>query len=56
MENKKKKDKGGGLLLAGSLFLGMGFGFLFNQLLFGIFGGLGIGFILMYVSEFILKK
>lgn len=52
MKNKKnkhhvKKEDAEGLSLAGSLLIGIGLGFYFDQIVPGVLLGLGIGFILM---------
>jgi len=44
---KKKKEDYAGLFIPGGLLVGMGFGFLFNQLVAGLFIGLGAGFVVM---------
>lgn len=47
-KDDKKDDKrsSAGLFIPAGLFLGMGFGFLFDQIVAGIFLGLGLGFLL----------
>lgn len=48
--NKSKAaKKAGGLLFTGSMFIGMAYGFYSGNFLIGMFGGMGIGFILMAV-------
>ncbi len=45
-EKKKKKDNDrSGLFVPAGLFVGMGLGFIFDQLVGGIFLGLGLGFL-----------
>lgn len=46
---KSKINKAGGLLFVGSMFIGMAAGWYFNALNIGMFGGMGLGFILMAV-------
>jgi hypothetical protein len=53
-EFKKKEDLAGVWIVAG-LFLGMGFGFIFDNIPAGIFLGLGAGFALMILTK-LLKK
>lgn len=45
MADNKVNSKAG-LFIPAGLFLGMGFGFLFSQIVAGIFLGLGLGFLL----------
>ncbi|MBN1255023.1 MAG: hypothetical protein JXA50_07090 [Deltaproteobacteria bacterium] len=57
MADKKKKDKDmGGLLIPAGLFIGMGFGFIYNNLTAGLFIGLGAGFAAFALSALIFKK
>ena len=44
-----------GLFVPACLFLGMGIGFLTNQLVAGLFIGLGSGFLLMAISKTWMK-
>ena len=45
-----KKDKGiSGLAIPAGLFIGMGFGFLIDELVAGLFIGLGGGFLIMLI-------
>ena len=53
---KEKSEDYSGLFIPGGLFMGMGLGFVYNQLPAGIFIGLGIGFVLMGLSKMIRKK
>ena len=60
-QETKKKDKAGigGLFIPAGLFVGMGIGFLTNNLVAGMFIGLGAGFALfaLYaVIYFLIKK
>lgn len=45
MKNKKKDTSG--VFVPAGLFVGMGFGFLFDQFVAGLFIGLGVGFAAM---------
>lgn len=52
-----KKDKGfGGLLIPAGLFIGMGVGFVINQLVAAMFIGLGIGFLAFFLMLVFKKK
>ena len=45
-----KKDKGiSGLAIPAGLFIGMGVGFLIDELVAGLFIGLGVGFVIMLI-------
>lgn len=52
---KDKKDHGG-LFIPAGIFLGMGIGFLLNQLVAGIFIGLGVGFLLFGIVNLLKKR
>ncbi len=52
----KKKDEKEGLFIPAGIFLGMGFGFLYNQLVAGLFIGLGVGFVLFAITSIISNK
>ena len=57
MAVKKKKDKNmGGLFIPAGLFIGMGFGFIYDNLTAGLFIGLGAGFAAFGLSALIFKK
>lgn len=58
MEKDEKKDyKGiGGLFIPGGLLVGMGVGFLVNNLPAGMFIGLGAGFVLFALTVIFVKK
>jgi F0F1-type ATP synthase assembly protein I len=47
---KQAARKVGGLLFVGCMFIGMAAGFYFHAVPMGLFGGMGIGFILMAVA------
>ena len=49
-ESKKTARKVGGLLFVGCMFLGMAAGFYFGAMPMGLFGGMGLGFIMMAVA------
>lgn len=55
-KQEKKNHEKGGLFIPGGLFLGMGFGFLYGQLIPGIFIGLGAGFVLFGITQLISKN
>ena len=46
LEGKSSKKKAAALFIPGGLLIGMGIGFLLNQLVAGLFIGLGAGFII----------
>jgi hypothetical protein len=47
---KQKKDKGmSGVAIPAGLFIGMGVGFLIDELVAGLFIGLGAGFLIMLI-------
>ena len=47
---QSKKDKGiSGLAIPAGLFIGMGIGFLIDELVAGLFIGLGVGFLIMLI-------
>jgi hypothetical protein len=46
-----KKDDPSGLFIPAGLFLGMGLGFLYNNIPAGIFIGLGIGFVFFAMAR-----
>ncbi len=55
MEDKNKEAKSaaqkvGGLLFVGCMFVGMAAGKYFNNMTIGLFGGMGLGFIMMAVA------
>jgi hypothetical protein len=57
MAVKKKKDKDmGGLFIPAGLFIGMGFGFIYDNLIAGLFIGLGAGFAAFGISALIFKN
>ncbi len=53
---KKKKENLSGLFIPAGIFLGMGFGFLLDELVAGMFIGLGIGFLGMLLCHTIRSK
>jgi hypothetical protein len=56
MVMKKKMEDWMGLFIPGGLFIGMGLGFLYNQLVAGLFIGLGMGFALAATAHLVMKK
>jgi hypothetical protein len=55
MKNKKEDDRSG-LFIPAGLFIGMGFGFLYGELVSFMFIGLGIGFLLMGLYRLITGR
>lgn len=53
-ETKQKKDISG-LFIPAGLFLGMGIGWIFGQLVPGLFVGLGAGFLGMAIARMRMK-
>jgi hypothetical protein len=57
MKDKKKSvDKGEGFFIPGGILLGMGVGFLYNNLVAYMFMGLGIGFLLAGIVRLIRNR
>ena len=56
MAKKNVMEDRTGLFIPGGLFIGMGLGFLYNQLVAGLFIGLGMGFALAALSHLVLRK
>ena len=57
--SKKENEKGyesGGIAFVGFIILGLGFGFLYNQIVAGILLGIGVGFIAMSLLRAIIGK
>lgn len=55
----KKEARGyeiGGLAFIGSIMLGIGLGILFSQVVVGVLGGIGVGFIVMAIFRAIVKN
>ncbi len=52
----KKEDNPRALFIPAGVLLGMGFGFLYNQLVSGLFIGLGLGFLFFAISEVMNSK
>ncbi len=55
-KKKKHKDNPEALFIPAGILTGMGFGFLYNNLIAGLFIGLGAGFIMFAILSFIKKK
>jgi len=51
----EKQKNAGGLFIPAGILLGMGIGFLTDQLVAGMFIGLGAGFFLFAIASFIKK-
>ena len=52
---KKEESDHSGLLIPAGLFLGLGFGFVFNQIVAGVLIGLGVGFLSMAIFKIVKK-
>jgi hypothetical protein len=53
---KNKKDNPEALFIPAGVLTGMGFGFLYNNLVAGLFIGLGAGFIMFAILSFVRKN
>ena len=53
---KKKEDDIAGLGFVGCLFIGMGLGMYYGNIAIGVLIGLGVGFIVMALLKYFLKK
>jgi hypothetical protein len=57
MKKEEKKENPGALFIPAGVLMGIGFGFLFNNLLAGLFIGLGFGFLFFaFVEIFFLAR
>ena len=56
VEKTKNRREMGGLFIPACLFLGMGFGFVADKLVGGMFVGLGAGFLLFALVNLLKKK
>lgn len=57
MENKTKvRSTVGGVVFVGCMFVGIGLGMYFNQLVVGLMIGMGVGFILMGLTWALMKS
>lgn len=56
MKNKKERRENGALFIPAGLFLGMGFGFVIDNLVGGLFIGLGVGFLFFALTNLLKKK
>lgn len=54
-KTKDKKDISG-LFIPAGIFIGMGIGFLLDELVAGLFLGMGAGFLLMAITKLLGKK
>ena len=54
-QNKQNYKDAAGLFIPAGLFIGVGLGFIFNNLPAGMFGGLGVGFLLFAVAKMMSK-
>ena len=55
-KNKKEKDSGEGLFIPAGVLMGMGFGFLYDNLVAGLFIGLGFGFLVFAILSVLKNK
>jgi len=55
-EKRRKKENWSGVAVPAGLFIGMGLGFLFDQLVAGMFIGLGAGFLLMLIFYLAIRN
>ncbi len=55
-EIREDNDSPGGLFIPAGVLGGMGFGFLFNNLVAGLFIGLGVGFALFALHDIFIKR
>jgi hypothetical protein len=55
VKKKRKKDDPLGLAIPAGLFIGMGIGFLTDNLVAWLFVGLGVGFLIM-LGGYLMKK
>lgn len=53
---KEKKEDIAGLFIPAGLFIGMGIGFVYNEIVGGVLLGLGIGFLGMAIAKTIINK
>jgi hypothetical protein len=56
VKNRKERRESGGLFIPAGLFIGMGIGFLFNQLVEWLFIGLGVGFLLFALTNLMKNR
>jgi hypothetical protein len=56
VERVKNRRDMGGLFIPACLFLGMGWGFVADKLVGGLFIGLGVGFLLFALVNLLKKK
>lgn len=56
INNRKERREMGGLFIPAGLFLGMGFGFVIDNLVGGLFIGLGVGFLLFALTSLLKRK
>lgn len=53
---KQKTKSAGGLFIPAGVLIGLGFGFLYNNIPAGLFLGLGLGFIAFAIFEILRKN
>lgn len=56
IEEKKRRQESGALFIPAGIFLGLGFGFLYNNLVAGLFIGMGVGFILFAITALLKRR
>ena len=54
--NPKKKQDTHGLVFVACLFIGLGFGFALDNVVVGLFLGMGAGFLAMFITKAIMDK
>ena len=55
-KNKDKKDDPSGIFVPAGLLLGLGIGFIYNEVAAGLLIGLGAGFLIMALFKITKKK
>ena len=54
-EKEQRKGDAAGVFIPAGLFIGIGLGFLYNQLVAGLFIGLGLGFVIFALIKLMRK-
>ena len=55
-DSSKTRATVGGIIFTGCMFIGLGLGFYFNNILVGLFLGMGTGFVAMGIAWALIKK
>jgi hypothetical protein len=55
-DNTKKRNTAGGLLFIGCMFVGMGLGFYFGNIVTGVLIGMGAGFVAFGITVLAFKN